>query len=342
MPTMDVFNSDAFSATSMTAAVDKLGFVPGLLGSIDGLFVPAPVRTEAVWIEERENSPALIQTDYRGDPVRAKAGDKRSARAFRTRRIAEKSRIQASELQNIRAFGFETELQSVQMEVARRQIILRRDIELTKENLRLGCVQGLVADADGATIYDWATEFGQTIPAELAFDLTAASPASGAVRRQCAAVVRSIQRGLRGLGGDAVNVVGLCGDAFFDDLIANVEVRATYLNQQEASDLRTGSAFQRLNYGGILFINYRSTDDASTVLINTDKCKFFPTNAGIFQWAMSPGETFEFVNTLGMDLYSWVEMDPAQNKKWADVEMYSYPLPVCTMPQALHRAKRGA
>jgi hypothetical protein len=26
--------------------------------------------------------------------------------------------------------------------------------------------------------------------------------------------------------------------------------------------------------------------------------------------------------------------------EWADVEAYSYPLPVCTMPQALHRARR--
>jgi hypothetical protein len=25
---------------------------------------------------------------------------------------------------------------------------------------------------------------------------------------------------------------------------------------------------------------------------------------------------------------------------WADVEVYSYPLPVCTMPSALYQAKR--
>ena len=34
MPIMDVFNQDAFTAVSLTAAVDKFGFVPGLLGSI--------------------------------------------------------------------------------------------------------------------------------------------------------------------------------------------------------------------------------------------------------------------------------------------------------------------
>jgi hypothetical protein len=43
------------------------------------------------------------------------------------------------------------------------------------ENMRLGAVQGLLADADGTTIYNWATEFGQTIPAEVDFDLDAAS-----------------------------------------------------------------------------------------------------------------------------------------------------------------------
>ncbi len=340
MPSIDIFNNDAFSVTSMTVAVDKLGYVPGLLGSMPGLFVPAPVRTEAIWIEARENAPAVIQTDFRGDPVRAKAGDRRDARGFKTRRIAERSRIHAHELQNIRAFGSETELQAVQMEVARRQLILRRDVELTKENLRLGCVQGLVTDADGSVIYDWAEQFGQTIPDELDFDLDNAAAASGAIRKKCNTVVRSMLRGLKGLGGNAVSIYGLCGDAFWDDLTAHKEIRETYLNQIEAQQLREVSAFQQFSYGGILFTNYRGTDDGSTVAVGTDKCKFFPGNAGIFQWAMAPAESFEFVNTLGMDVYSWVEMDCAINKKWADVEMYSYPLPVCTMPQALHQARR--
>lgn len=340
MATMDVFNSNAFSAVSMTAAVDKLGYVPGLLGSIPNLFVPVPVTTDSVFIEERGNAPALIQTSARGSSPTRRAGETRTARGFKTLRLAQSSRIHASELQNIRQFGSESELMMVQTEVARRQLLMRRDMELTKENMRLGAVQGLVTDADGSTtLFDWASELSQTIPAEVDFDLDNASPASGAVRKKCNAVVRSMLTRLSGLGGNGVSIYGLCGDAFWDDLTAHVEVRETYLNQQAAAELRSGNAYGSLNYGGITFINYRGTDNGSTVAIGTDKCKFFPAGAGIFQIAYAPAETFDFVNTPGQAEYSWIVTDKDRNA-WADVELYSYPLPVCTMPQALYRAKR--
>lgn len=338
MTTMDIFNSDAFKATSLSGSLDKLGYVPSFLRRLSGLFVPAPVRTEDIFIEERSNAPAIILVSQRGEAPPSRAGEKRSARGFKTVRVAQKSRITASELQSIRAFGSESELAQVQTEVARRQLLMRRDMELTFENMALGCVQGLALDGS-TTIYNWATEFGQAIPAEVDFDLDNASPASGVIRKKCNVAVRSIVRALKGLGGNMVHVVALCGDAFWDDLTAHKEVRETYLNTMAAADLRPGNAFEQFNYGGITWVNYRGTDDGTTVAVNTDKAKFFPVNAGIFQWAMSPGESFDFVNTLGQELYSGIVTDKDRNA-WADVEMYSYPLPVCTMPSALYQAKR--
>ena len=336
----DIFNNDAFSAVSMTQAVDKMGHVPSFLRKMAGLYVPVPVRTEMVMIEQRENAPALIQTDLRGAPPKRKAGDTRSARAFKTVRLAQSSRIMATSLQNIRAFGSETELQAMQVEIARRQKLLTADIDLTEENLFLGMVQGLVKDADGSTLYDWATEFGQNIPAEIDFDLDAGSPASGAVRKKCNEVVRSIVRGLDGLGGEDVAVHALCGDAFWDDLTAHSEVRQTYLNTMAAQELRgqVGRVFQSFVYGDIVWHNYRGTD-GSAVRVPTNEAKFFPVGAGIFQMAYSPGESFDFVNTLGMPRYSMMVLDRDRNA-WADVEVYSYPLPVCVQPKALHRARR--
>ena len=226
--------------------------------------------------------------------------------------------------------------------MARKQFRLRRNIELTKENLRLGCIQGKVTDADGSVIYDWATEFGQSIPAEVNFDLANASPEPGAIRKKCNQVTRAMLRALKGLGGNAISIQALCGDAFWDDLTAHPEVRETYLNTQQAAALReqVGAVFESFRYGGITWVNYRGTDDATTVAIPSDKVKFFPANAGIFQMAMAPAETFDFVNTPGQALYSWLVPDRDRNA-WVDIELYSYPLPVCTMPAALHRGKRA-
>lgn len=337
---MDVFKQDAFSAVTLTAALEKTGYVPGLLGSMPGLFVPVPVRTEVVLIEDRENAPALIQTTERGTPPAQKGDNRRKVRAFKTPRLAQASRITASELANVRAFGQENEVVQLATEISRRQALVRADMELTLENLRLGAVLGLVKDADGSTLYDWADEFTQTIPTEVDFDLDNATPAAGAVRRKCNTVKRSVVKALKGLGGNAVSVAALAGDNFWDDLVAHPEIEKTYLATQQAADLRNGfgMAWETFRYGGILWINYRGSDDGG-MGIATDKAKFFPVNAGIFQFAMSPGESFDFVNTPGKLVYSQIVTDTARNT-WADIEEYSYPLPVCTMPSALYQARR--
>ncbi len=338
MATMDVFGADAFDMMSMTAAVDKVGFKPQLLGDL-GIFDPVPVTTTTVFIEERANEPALIQISTRGEAPNKKGAEQRKVTNVETTRIATSDRVSADQIQNIRAFGSESELQMVVNEVNRRQFLLRRDMELTAENMRLGCVQGTVLDADDTELFNWATLLSQTIPAEVNFDLDAGSPTSGVLRKACNVAKRSILRGLKGLGGSSVGIIGLCGDAFWDGLTAHKEVRETFLNWSAAAELRQGNAFESFRFGSIDWINYRSTDDGSTVGIGTDKCKFFPTGTGIFQVAQAPAETFDFVNTPGQPLYSWLVNDKDRNA-WVDVEMYSYPLHVCTMPQALYRGKR--
>ncbi|MHB2169955.1 major capsid protein [Alsobacter sp. R-9] len=336
MISMDVFNSNAFSAVELTTALDKMDHVPSLLGGMEGLFEPAPVRTEVVWVEERSYAPEVLPTSPRGSAPHQTGGDARSARAFQTVRLADASRITAHELQNIRAFGSDSELKTVAEEVARRQVKMMANMQLTLENLRLGCVQGVVTDSDGSTIYNWATEFGVSIPTEVDFDLDNASPASGVLRQKCTAAVRSITRALKGKMPQ--KIVALCGDTFWDQLIAHPEVRDIYLGYAAAQDLAKNVAWESFRFGGIEFVNYRGTDDGSTVAIGATKAKFFPVGAGIFQWAMSPGESLDFVNTLGQPYYSQLVRDLHRNH-WVDVELYAYPLPICTMPGALYQAR---
>ena len=341
MLTMDVFNQDAFSAVSLSAAIDKMDYVPDLLDSLPGLFAPDPVRSETIWIEERDFAPVVLPFSPRGAPPHQTGGDARTARAFKTLRFADASHITASELLAIRAFGSEVALKDLQMEVARRQQKLRQNFALTKEFHKFNCVtDALVKDSDGTTLINWATEFSQTIPTEIDFDLDNATPAEGAVRKKCTEVRRSVQVGLKNVGM-ARRIVGLCGDNFWDDLTSHPEVVKTFTGWAAASDLRGphGKEWSMFRYGEIDFINYRGTDDGTTLGVNTDKCKFFPVGAGIFRWAMSPGERFEHLGQLGQDAYSAMVMDKDRNS-WADVEAYSYPLPVCVMPQALHRARR--
>ena len=340
MATMDIFDANAFTTFSMTQALNREPYLPQFLGSLN-LFESEPVMTDKIAIEERTSKLSLIQTSPIGAPPIEITGERRKIRDFRTVRIATKVRVTASEIRNVRAFGSESELMTIQADLARRMANQRRAMELTHENMRLGAVQGIVVDADATVLNNWYTEFGVTQPTEIDFDLDAASPASGVVRKKCAQVVRAMQTAAQGAWVPGLtSVMGIAGDAFWDDLIAHTEVRQTYLNTVAASDLRQGSAYETLSYGGITFLNYRGTDDGSTVAVGTDKCKFFPVGApGLFKVAWSPAEPFDWVGTPGQPIYAIPIRDKDRNA-WFTVEMYSYPLYVCTTPLMLQSARR--
>ena len=345
MATMDVFNAKPFDAMEMTAAINRRPYRPSFLGSLN-LFTPKRIRTKAAMVEEKNGTLSIIQTSERGAPLEEGKSDKRNVRYFNTTRIARGHTITADEIQSIRAFGTESELMQVQQKVA--EVLdgstgLRAAVELTHENMRLGAVQGKVLDADGSTIIDWFSEWGITQDTEIDFDLDNASPASGAVRKKCNQVVRQTMKAMGGLWVPGqTSIVAICGDNFWDDLTAHKEVRETYLNTQQAADLRdnVGAAYESFRYGGITWVNYRGTDDGTTVAVGTDKAKFFPVNApGVFDVAFSPAETFDFVNTPGKNVYAMIVRDKDRNA-WVRPEIYSYPLHICTTPKALQRAKR--
>lgn len=335
MAHMDVFNDDAFNMVSMTGAVEKTPYVPQFLGSL-GIFEPRPVPTVTVSVEKRDNVLALIQTSQRGAPLDEWTKDARDIRHFGTVRIAKGDTIQAHEIQGIRAFGTESELMGVQQEVARRNVRIRADVELTHENMRLGAIQGILLDADGTTLRNWFTEWNISQPSEIDFDLDTATTK---VRGKCMDVIRTMQRAAKGAWTPATRVHALASDTFFDALIDHALVRDTYQNWAAAADLREDLSFRSFPYGGIMFHNYRGTDDNSTLAIEANKVKFFPVGApGVFQVAYSPAETFDYVNTPGLPVYGMTIPDRDRNA-WVRVEQYSYPLHICTRPEMLLRAK---
>lgn len=340
---MDVFKQDAFSAQNLTAGIDREGYVPTLLGTIPGLFVPPPLgqpNSKAIFVEERDNEPSIIQTSPRGaEPSMGRTDEKtRKVRPFLIPRLFRSRRITATEIAGIREFGQTTVMQSVDSMVARKQFLIQKDFALTWENMKLGAVQGKVLDADGSTIYDYEAEFEQTIPAESTWTLSAATD-DGSIRTKCSQTRRGILRALKGLGGTGVSIHGLASDSWWDALMASKEVRNTWQFSMQATKLQDNASWQSFNYGGITFWNYRGTDDNSTVAVGDKKVKFFPAGAGIFQEVYAPAdERFEFVDTPGQSAYSWIVLDEKRNM-YADVEMYSYPLYMCVQPSALDRGK---
>jgi hypothetical protein len=346
MLTMDVFKGDAFSLVEMIAALVRVPYKPSLLGQM-GIFDDVPLRTETLFIEQRNNTLALIPTSQRGQPLDQAAKDGRDVRAFITRRIAKADQLRASELQNIRAFGTTTELEQAQTEVMRKFTKLRRDADLTHENMRIGAIKGIVTDADGSTLDNWFTNWTEAQPAEIDFAL---GTATTNVRGKCMAVRRAMRKASKGAWIDGVTEChALVGDDFYDALIGHDKVRDTFLNWEAAADLRNAKEWQAFVFGGIAWHNYRSTDNfdkdatsgTASVGVHPDKAHFFPVNApGVFQRALSPGESFDYLNMPGQEYYPLIIPDEKRNM-YVELELYSYPLYVCTTPLMLQRAKRA-
>lgn len=344
MASLDIFHQDAFTALQLTAAVEKVPFQPGYLTGLN-LFDPMPIRTKALAVEERAGVLNLIQTSPRGAPLSERTTERRKMRYFDVPRIAKEDTLYADELQSIREFGQESELMQVQTEVARRlsgPTGLMREVEYTWENMALGAIGGLLMDADGTTaLYNYFDEFQITQPVEVAFDLNHVNPIPGALVIACTAVVRGMARAAQGAFLPSTEIYAMAGDSFWDSLVTHSDVRTTYLNWQQAEDLRKGQAFESMRFGGINWFNYRGSDDTTTVGVATTKVKFFPRGApGIFRKAMAPAETFDFVNTPGKPMYVLPIMDRDRNAWWKQ-EVYSYPLYICTRPGVLFSGRQG-
>lgn len=336
MASMNAFASSVFGTTSLTGAVQKMDTKPQLLGQLN-IFEPVPSRTRTVFVDRRSQVLTLIPTSELGAPPTSFANQRRDAVPFQTVRLAKEATTYATEVEGIRSFGTETELESVQTEFLRKLAQITDDMELTWEHHRLGALQGILLDADGSTvIYNFFTEFGISQPAAVNFALTTDTTD---VRQKCKDVVRAIVRGAKGGFLPSSRVHALCGDQFYDELVNHPNVEKFYLQQASTRELRDqGGAFGTFDFENITFHNYQGTDDASTVAIPTAEAKFFVEGGrDIYKVAYAPAEFEPWVNTMGRSLYALTVPDRDRGA-WVKGEIYSYPLFICQRPETLQRA----
>lgn len=342
MASIDAFRQDPFSMIAMTSAIERAPYVPDGIGAM-GVFTPNPIRTTALMVEERNGVLTIIPTSERGAPVKnERTTEKRKVKAFVTPRLDDGDTITADEIQGVRAFGEETEVMQLQDEVGRRlngPTGLVPRIRYTHEAMRLGAVQGKLVDADQSILYDWFAEFGIAEPASINFPLAAKT--AGSLRPICNQLVRSTARSSKGLFTPSTKVIALCGDSFYDLFTTHPDVEKTYVNWSDAVQLRggpggQGAPFSAFEFGGVTWVNYRGSDDNAEIKIADDQVRFFPDCPGVFEMALAPAETFDFVNTPGKEFYAIPIFDRDRNMWWR-VEVYSYPLMICKRPDVLRK-----
>ncbi len=334
----DIFTDDAFSVAELREQVDNLVYIPNELNRM-GIFSPDPITTTNVMIARNAETLALVPLTERGSHRTRLERDSRNLVSFPTFRLAQEDRIHGHEVQNIAPEGtpFDAALGRAMDEVEKRQRKMMRKLELTREFHRMAAIQGYVLDADGSIVLDVFAEYGLTRPAAVIIN-----PAliEGNLRKAIyAGVTRPLTALLNSSGRNAPRgIVALCGDTFYDALITAPEIRQTYLNTQQAAELREGFApYESFTYAGVRWMNYRGTNDGTTIAIADDDCIFIPLGVeDMFVEFRAPGEDMNDVNREGQEFYSTVSPDYRPNKmEWVDVDLSAYPLFLCLVPEGL-------
>jgi lambda repressor-like predicted transcriptional regulator len=319
---MDIFKDDAFSLSTLTAAVQDLPYQPGRIGKL-GLFGEDSINTLTVTIEQRDDVLELIDVTPRGAPSSPIAHASRAIRSFAVPHIALPDYLSADQITGIRVFGTESEVETMARVVAQRMQPMCNSIEYTIESHRLAAIMGQYMNAGGA-LTSLFTEFGVS-QQTLSFALTTSTTK---VRQKILSMLEMIEDALGGLSFTGVRV--LCGKTFWAELIEHPVVKETYTASLQADAVR-GDPRMEFEFGGVIFERYRGT---SAVKVGDDDAYAVPEGVqNLFITRFAPGDFIGAAGTLGQRLYArqWERTDG----RGIELECQSNPLNLCTRPRAV-------
>lgn len=335
----DIFNQNAWGVIEFQEeVVERIEFKPQLLGAL-GLFEPIYSRSRTIAVAYRDGTLTLIPTSETGAPPVELIPEGAKVKKWDAVRLAKGSTVYAIELAGVVALPFDEQTKDVAQEVTDRTGNIMDDLELTWEFHRFGAVLGKVYDADGTTLlFDWYDEWNISEPAEIDFALNVDTTD---VRKKCRDVKRTMKKAAKGIWTPSSKVGALVGDEFFDKLVNHPQIKETKLGTERAPTLENIEGFSSIEIEGVVFINYQGTDDGSTIAIGSTKARFFPMNTrGAFKVGWAPASEFKpYLNMRGREYYGLLLEDKSGRDEWDRIEIYSYPLFMCTRPEMLLRAK---
>lgn len=330
MPGIDIFADDAFSTNSLTAAINEVPEGQAVPTDIDALFTDVEgISTTTAWVEKQGETLELVENRPRGAPGDAIVLDRRTALNFSTAHLPVRGAVMADEVQNIRAFGSESELQQVQRKVSDKLTRMRKRIQATNLWHRMGAIKGIVYDKDGSTvIHNLFTAFGVSQQTK-AMALTTSTTK---VRTKIAEA-QELAENVIGDSGSIQGWVGLCGRDFFNTFVDHELVVDAY-KYQMSQTLREGVGVlgRGFEFGDVVWRKlYGKVGDQ--LFITTTDAYLVPIVDGLFITRFGPADYVETVNTMGLPYYA--KQERMEFDKGVKLEAQSNPLHLCTKPRAV-------
>lgn len=329
MATLDIFNDDAFSVSSLTETIVDIPRVSTPLGD-SGLFTEYGIATTTMMIERKGKELSLVPAAPRGGVRQPVNVSGRSMIPVAAVHLPQGGSVLADEVQGIRAFGSETEVESVQNLVREKMSIMKEQLDLTMEYHRIGAIKGQILDADGESVlldlYDLFDVEQETI-----FFNFASSTSD--IKQITVSVKRAIQKSL---GGRAfTGVIVECSRSFFDALTSHATVKKAFELYNQNSYARTDQSGTDFVYAGVTFREYAGGVGEHD-FIPEGEAYAYPTGVSrLFVTAFAPADYMETVNTQGLPYYAKQERMPFN--KGVELESQSNPINLCKLPEVIKK-----
>lgn len=335
MATLDIFNDDAFSVTSLSQTITDIPDVPTKLGD-KGLFQEEGINTTSFMIERQGSSIKLLPTAPRGGVREPVALGPRKLIPLHALHIPASWSVMADEVQGIRAFGSETEVEQASRLVQRKLGVVRASMDLTHEHMRVGALRGEVMDADGSVLLDIYDTFGMTQQTQF---WNIAVAANGNPKTSIIELKSMIRTKLGGRSMGRIRVI--CSLDFFTALIENDKMKKAWDLWNSGAYLRTdqvnGGDFE---FMGVIFEIYEGGTDSAD-FIPAGLAYAYPEGVpGMFQSKYAPGDYMDTVNTEGLPFYARQELMPFG--KGVMGEAQSNPIHFNSLPEAVIKLSTAA
>lgn len=332
MTSQNVHTSDPFSLESLTAAVNAVPYRPGQV-SASGIFDEDSVSTTMISIERRNGKLGLVEPTARGGPGETTGDEDRNKVPVIVPHYQRDDSILADEVQNVREFGTESSLETVEGRVNRKAQRHAADLTMTLEHQRVGALKGIVTSKSGGVLVNLYNTFGIAVPADVSLELDVDATLVTSLWQD---VVYSIEDSLDE-PYDGIHV--FTGRSFHKALWQHKSVRDTFLYNNGASVLRQDVP-DVFEWGGATWERYKTgakatTDIGSPYIAATEARVTIKGVPDLFITRFAPADYNETVNTPGLPFYS--RAPEKLNKKGYDLEVQMNAISICTRPEVLRK-----
>lgn len=325
MPSMDFLEDDNFSVSSLAASIAKAPHVPGRLGEL-GIFEAEGITSPRFDLEVENGTLSLVPAAERGAPGIVVDGDKRELVPFNTLHLPQRSTLTADQIVGVRAFGSETEVQTMQAVVSARQAKHRRQLDATIEHLKIGAAQGRLMDADGQTVLlDIFQRFGIT---RITFALDVNDPATK-MKEKAQELHDLIEDQLDGVSFTGIRVE--LGRNLFKKFTNHKSVEKAFERYQENAHARSSNR-EGFEFADIIWEQYRGGVGGKRFVGDDEGVVIIEGVPDLYIIRFAPADYMETVGTMGLPYYSKIE--PLSMNKGALLESQSNPICLITQPEA--------